>query len=280
MSTPAQSLTSLDWYRQSLDESGNGRRGVWVRWFRGPSFLLFHVSLYVISIVFLFAIDLIRSPASFWIENLAFAWAALIVVHAAIAGLIWAIGLLKEDRPSEKHDLQWSSTSTTGGWGEKREEPQDANFRMSAPHSDDKAIRTNVPPMHSAPISTTNDTPAAQPPQSWSSIDQSSVAASPPVPASVPAPASAAGHASPWSGWEPASAAAIARQALEGTTSGERASWTEASDAAWLTHASDSPSPDSDTFKQQFRGRRERRRADRSKTAKAFDEEDSGPPPR
>ena len=283
MSTPVQSLTSLDWYRQALDESANGRRSPWIRWFRGLSFLLFHVSLYAISIVLLFAIDLIRSPGSLWIDKVALAWAVLIVVHAAIVGLIWAIGLLKEDESSETHELRWSSASTSGGWGAKREEPQDADFRMSVPIPDVTVARTTTSPARSAPLTTAA---TATPPPTWSSIKPP---ASPSAPVSESAPPSAAGHESPWSGWEPASAATIARRALEGTGSGERASWTEASAAAWLTHASGTSAPNSanpstttsdpDTFKQQFRNRLERRNADRGRIPKPSDGEDSGIPP-
>lgn len=286
MSTPMQSLTSLDWYRQALDESAHGRRVTWVRWFRGLSFLLFHISLYAISIVLLFAIDLIRSPASLWIHNVAFAWAALIVVHAAIVGLIWAIGLLTEDESHDKHELRWSSATTSPGRGANHGEPQDADFRMVAQIPGTAAITTSTA-AQAAPSSTVSRV-AAEFTQSWSSIKSPPLAApSAPVPASPPAPTSAATAESPWSGWEPASPATVARQALEGARSGERASWTEASAAAWLTRASGttttapssaSPSSDSDTLKRKLSTRLERRNAVRAGSPEPADGEVSGIP--
>lgn len=288
MSTPVQPLTSLDWYRQALDESANRRRNGWLRWFRGLSFLLFHVSLYAISIVLLFAVDLIRSPGSLWIVNLALAWAVLIVVHAAIVGLIWAIGLLQEDESSEKHDLRWSSATASPGRRAKHEEPQDADFRMAAQIPGARA--TTSATVARAALPTTTTTVAAESTQSWSSIKQpSSAAASAPAPLSPPTPTSAASPESPWSGWEPASPATVARQALEGDRSGERASWTEASAAAWLTRASGTtttapssanPSSDSDTLKRKLSTRLERRNAGRAGAPEPqpSDDETSGIP--
>lgn len=253
MGTPAQSLTSVGWYQRALDEAANGRRKRVMRWFRGRSFLMFHVSLYAVGIVALFAVDLIRAPESLWIGTVALAWAVLIVIHAAIAGLVWATGLLRDDTSNEAAAPGWLSA----GWREDRGEPQDANFRMAA-------AAAQLPPTASEqplPLAVTQTWAAPQP------IQQ----APPPAATKRPEPAIAPGSGlgetplSPWGGWEPKSAAEIARTATSSNHSSERASWTEASAVAWLSHASDAgpsrtpPSPaedvDSDVRKEQRRSR-------------------------
>ncbi len=238
MSTPAQSLTSLGWYQRALDEAADGRRTRVMRWFRGRSFLMFHLSLYAVGIVALFAIDLIRTPESLWVGTVALAWAALIVIHAAFAGLIWAVGLLRDDMPREAPEPGWFSS----GWRGTRTEPQVAAFRSA----------TELPAAPAAPAETEHPLPLTVP-QAWATSQPVQAAPRVPDPASTifhePAVAGAyplraepgEPSQSPWGGWEPTSAADVARGATSGSRASERASWTEASAVAWLAQASNVP---------------------------------------
>lgn len=235
MSTPAQSLTSLGWYQRALDEAADGRRTRVMRWFRGRSFLMFHLSLYAVGIVALFAIDLIRTPESLWVGTVALAWAALIVIHAAIAGLVWAVGLLRDDMPREAPEPGWFSS----GWRGNRTEPQVAAFRSATelpatPAETEHPLPLTVPQAWATP-QPIQAAPRVQDPAS-TIFQEPAVAGAYPLRADPGEPSQ-----SPWGGWEPTSAADVARGATSGSRASERASWTEASAVAWLAQASNDP---------------------------------------
>jgi len=225
--TPVQSLTSLEWYREALNEGADGQGRGALRWLRGLPFLRAHISLYALAIVALFALNLVRSPGSLWIDNVALAWAALLVVHAACAGLIWAIGLLRESEREEARDQTWAVARLQA----PRNEPQEAEYRMAAAESaPDTPIAAEVPTWQpAAPTPTVTPTPKSAAAETDAPADSPAVEASPPT------------KSSPWSGWEPRSPADIAREA---EASQERASWKEAAAAAWLARESDVTAPD------------------------------------
>jgi len=236
--TPVQSLASLEWYREAFNEGADGRGRGALRWLRGWPFLRAHISLYALAIVALFALNLVRSPGSLWIDNVALAWAALLVVHAACAGLIWAIGLLRESEREEARDQTWAVARLQA----PRNEPQEAEYRMAvaaaaatAESTADAPIAAEVPTWQPAtPTPTVTPTPPSGAPE----------AAAPAGAASTVEPSPPA-KSSPWSGWEPRSPADIAREA---EASQERASWKEAAAAAWLARDSDVTAPDTDPF--------------------------------
>lgn len=234
--TPVQSLTSLEWYREALNEGADGQGRGALRWLRGLPFLRAHISLCALAIVALFALNLIRSPGSLWIDNVALAWAALLVVHAACAGLIWAIGLLRESEREEARDQTWAVARLQA----PRNEPQEAEYRMAAAaateeSAPDTPIAAEVPTWQSvAPTPTvTPPAPPAAPEAEAPGADSPAVEPAPPA------------KSSPWSGWEPRSPADIAREA---EASQERASWKEAAAAAWLAREADVTAPDAVSF--------------------------------
>lgn len=204
-----------------------------MRWLRGFGAFRAHISLFLATIVLLFAINLIRSADDLWITRVIVIWAAILVIHAAIIGILWALAILSQP------DTDSSPATTTGPirWATSAwrtspaSEPTDADFRhatVSAPDAMNAVAQDTiiVPPAPwtqepDAPIETASTVVWPTPP----------VETAPP-PASAPSQPAPTSPSSPWEGWEPTSPADVARKAI---SSSERASWKEASAAAWLT---------------------------------------------
>ncbi|HEU0163960.1 MAG TPA: hypothetical protein VFQ54_02885, partial [Thermomicrobiales bacterium] len=127
-------MTSLDWYREALHESSHARRTRIAQWFRGWPFLKLHLSVFAFAIVVLFALNVARTSGGLWIGTVALAWLAVIVIHAAVGGIIWALDLLRQDPDRlEAEDLPWTAINLRplGGGGGGRGEPQDIDYRMA-----------------------------------------------------------------------------------------------------------------------------------------------------
>jgi hypothetical protein len=154
-----------------------------------------HVSFFAAGIVTMLLANLIRTPEDVWAGRWIMAWTVLLLVHAVVIGLLWAMQQWNADAPDEALHMRppreregapsfsWGLGDTTGT------DPQEVDFRVS------DGRRTGA---------------TAGPPQA------------------TPAPG--------WTAWN------IADQEPEDPPPGERASWKEASAAAWL----DRPRPASD----------------------------------
>ena len=68
-------------------------------WWGGAGFLRLHASILLAAIPALFLVNLILAPDRLWIGRIGLAWLALLIVHAAIAGIVWGIGILQQDAP-------------------------------------------------------------------------------------------------------------------------------------------------------------------------------------
>lgn len=128
----AQSPPSTAPPRQSrLIDATQERRGIAGRlrlptdpaWWGGPGFLRLHVSLFLAAIPALFLVNLILSPDRLWVGRAGLAWLALLVVHAAIVGMLWAIRLLGQDSatsdrsPAPTPDSGWAPAHPPASWG-------------------------------------------------------------------------------------------------------------------------------------------------------------------
>ncbi|MGB3329987.1 MAG: hypothetical protein WBA46_13580, partial [Thermomicrobiales bacterium] len=177
---------------------------------------------------------------------------ALLVVHAAIAGIVWAISLLRDDAAetvARGSTSQPRSTWITGPPGE----PQDADFRVSGPgvRADGWGARADT--REPAPAATTTDPVASAPEAS----DQAApaghglwdgwTAARPASPSRLgtSATTSASGHGTAGAGTRSDGETAFAP--LPDMASEERVSWRKVAEAAWLAPPDDDdpdPTPD------------------------------------
>ncbi|MGC4108362.1 MAG: hypothetical protein QM753_18730 [Thermomicrobiales bacterium] len=224
-------------------------------WWGGYGFLRFHCSLFLTGIPLLFLVNLIQSPERIWIDRVGLAWLALLVVHAAITGIIRAVGVLREDEqslPVRETISQPRSTWITA----RSTELQDADFRASpreALSDDGWGVSADMAALTEA---------------SWR--DAMPVAA-PAPPAGSLAQGEPIAGTSVWDGWtasvevsRPGGRRASAAPTITTTTTtpapqtaraadsspdapsadAELVSWRTVTDAAWLSPVDDSASPD------------------------------------
>lgn len=184
---PSRPFESLEWYRDAARNNfrdDDPRKGL-AKWASGFGMLQAHVSLFAAGIVALLAINLIRTPEDIWSGRWIMAWTVLVLLHAVVIGLLWAMRQWNGDAPDEallmapaREREQPSALS----WGLNGNEAQDVDFRVTT-----------------------------------------GTRASSPSPAPDPVEASA------WVGWNSAD-----QDQDEHSPGAERASWKEASAAAWL----------------------------------------------
>ena len=96
MQRPARPFESLDWYREASRReyrSGNAAHEA-LRWLKSSRCFAFHVGMFALGITIALAINVARDPGSIWVDKLALGWSLLLLVHAAVVALIFAIGLL------------------------------------------------------------------------------------------------------------------------------------------------------------------------------------------
>jgi hypothetical protein len=102
MQVPTRPFESLEWFRDA--SSGEVRpRGPLrnaLRWLKSSRCFAFHIGLFALGITIALAINAARNPADIWVDRLAIGWAILLVIHAGIVLLIWAIGLLTGNDPA------------------------------------------------------------------------------------------------------------------------------------------------------------------------------------
>lgn len=96
MQRPARPFESLEWYREASRREARPRGFVnrTIQWLRSFRFLAFHVGLFALGITIALAINVARTPGTIWVDRMALSWVLLLVVHAAIIALLFAIGLL------------------------------------------------------------------------------------------------------------------------------------------------------------------------------------------
>lgn len=198
------------------------------QWWNGLGLLRFHFSVYVAVVPILFVVNLIQSPADLWIDRAALAWLALLVLHAAVVGLIWAIAIWQREA-TETERPPGATLQPRSTWITSRDAvPQDATFRTTTTDGHDAPLASWGPPV--------NATGAG------SSIWGEFVASHRDLGGRHTPEASSA----PGSPWDTAGAVS-APAALPSATTGEtvssekrpapddRVSWRAVTDAAWLT---------------------------------------------
>ncbi|CAA9558311.1 MAG: hypothetical protein AVDCRST_MAG87-1370 [uncultured Thermomicrobiales bacterium] len=229
---PTRPFESLDWYRQA-SRSGSGSLGAGGRfldWARGIGFLSLHVSMLALGSVAMFVVNLLRSPERIWVDRAIPIWTLIVIIHAVLVGLLWAIGQLnrEDDGPLlVVSDARWRAASTwaandparppTGGAPSSGPSRPEAGAETTmqarpAPGTDTQFQRaaSPAPPGEPGVATTTQFRPSASAPESTR----------PPV-----SPAHD-GSASRWSGWE----SDVPQPAGSGDL--DRASWQEAAAAA------------------------------------------------
>lgn len=207
-------------------------------WWGGLGFLRFHASLFLTALPVLILINLIQSPQRLWIERMGLAWLALLVVHAAIAGIVWAIGLLREgaDGPNAR-DVAAQPRSP---WATvQAAEPENPDFRTSAPTGvgDGWSVAPAPPPPGASPSAIPDSQPDASQSATpaatgvwdgWTAARPASTRlgsrpgpALSPTPAPITEPDPFASHPDP--------------------AGDERVSWRKIAEAAWLAKPEDDP---------------------------------------
>ncbi|MBA2246896.1 MAG: hypothetical protein H0W23_02115 [Chloroflexia bacterium] len=244
---PTRPFESLDWYRQA-SRSGSGGLGSGARlldWARGIGFLTLHVSIYALGIVTMFVLNLLRSPDRIWVDRAIPIWTLIVIIHAVLVGLLWAIGQLNREDDGPLlivSDANWRDAAT---WtrGESATPPPAG----PAPPAFARAPATGTETtQHFRPSPTMEPsvqprTGSAPPPRGESGTDRmmqfrpTHVAESH---AERPVTQAPVGAASEWSGWE-----SDVPQRLD-PNDPERASWQEAEAAARRGRTATSPPPD------------------------------------
>lgn len=201
---------SLEWYRDAT-RSSSGGHARFLDWARGIGFLSVHVSVYALGTVAMFVVNLLRAPDAIWVDRATPIWTLIVVIHAGVVGLLWAIGQLdrEDDEPIRiVTDLSWRQAKTWPGDGPVGAAPE-ALVTVAAP-----PLVPHPPQDRVVGLQTTQQfRPASSP-----SAGQSRVGA----------PAS---RETKWSGWESESPQRIAPD------DPNRASWQEAAAAAWRDRA-------------------------------------------
>ena len=211
---PTRPFESLDWYRQA-SRSGSGNLGTGARlldWARGIGLLSLHVSVFALGIVAMFVINLLRSPDRIWVDRAIPIWTLIVVIHAVLVGLLWAIGQLnrEDDGPLlVVSDAKWRSASTWASAGPS-------------------------PTLTDTPRSTVPPAPAEDGAEATMQFRPSPAAR---ATTSPPGEAPHDGAAPKWSGWD-------GDVPQQGTSSdADRASWQEAATAARRGRTAASPPP-------------------------------------
>ena len=224
-------------------------------WWGGFGFLRFHCGLFLIGVPLLFLVNLILAPQRLWIDRFGLAWLALLVVHAAIVGIIRAVGVLREDAqpaPARETTAQPRSSWITA----RSAEPQDADFRIASPEpaSDGGQAPSETPTLASWRQATPPAPPAslARPgPPAGSSVWDGWTAGRTPSSARTrsqrdagPAPSSPVASPLPSSAKTGTGDTATPDAPIQPTAPAgeERVSWRKVAEAAWLTPPDD-PSP-------------------------------------
>jgi len=200
---PTRPFESLDWYRDATRTGPDGRSAQerFLDWVRGIGFLSLHVSVFALGVVTMFVVNLLRSPDAIWVDRSIPIWSLMVVIHAGLAGLVWAIGLLNRDDDEPIRvvsDASWRRAET---W----------------PTSDQTAPSPETPAVPAPTLTAPREvgTPGEQ------DAAQETVQHPTPPP---PAPAS---PTTKWSGWE-----SDIPQRVD-PNDPDRASWREAAAAAW-----------------------------------------------
>jgi hypothetical protein len=96
MQPPTRPFESLDWFREASrreHRSGNAGHQA-LRWLRSSRCFAFHIGLFALGVTVALAVNVARTPGSIWVDRMAMAWILLLVIHAVIVSLIFAVGLL------------------------------------------------------------------------------------------------------------------------------------------------------------------------------------------
>jgi hypothetical protein len=95
----------------------------------GRGFLEAHASVYAVGIVALFVVNLIKDPTDIWATRWILAWTTVVLIHAVVLGLLWAIRQFASDEgdeplivPMRPMDQSWNTTGTGA---------QDVDFRVA-----------------------------------------------------------------------------------------------------------------------------------------------------
>jgi len=100
---PSRPFESLEWYRDAVRNNfrDDAPQPALARWAGGMGMLHAHVCLFAAGVVVLFLVNLIRSPGDIWAAPWIMAWTVLLLIHAVVIGLLWAIRLWNDDAPDE-----------------------------------------------------------------------------------------------------------------------------------------------------------------------------------
>jgi hypothetical protein len=92
-----------------------------------------HISLYALGIVALYAINLIRNPDDVWADRWILAWTVLVLIHAVVVGLLWAVRQWNADEPPDE-PLLMTRRAPGPAWAMPPAESanaQEARFRVN-----------------------------------------------------------------------------------------------------------------------------------------------------
>lgn len=146
---PSRPFESLEWYRDAVRNNfrdDNPRQGL-ARWAGGIGMLHAHICLFAAGIVVLFLVNLIRSPGDIWAGTWIMAWTVLVLIHAVVIGLLWAMRQWNDDAPDEAllmsserererpPAFNWG-VSETNNW-----DAQDVDFRVATARRPDVLVQ-------------------------------------------------------------------------------------------------------------------------------------------
>jgi hypothetical protein len=136
---PSRPFESLAWYR---DAARNGFRDEqpekpFLAWLQGFGLLQAHISVYALGIVALYSINLVRDPGDSWAERWILAWTVLVLIHAVVVGLLWALKQWNADEPDEP--LLMTRRPMGPAWAmppAEQANAREASFRVNEPSQD------------------------------------------------------------------------------------------------------------------------------------------------
>jgi hypothetical protein len=136
---PSRPFESLAWYR---DAARNGFRDEqpekpFLAWLQGFGLLQAHISLYALGIVALYSLNLVRDPSDSWAERWILAWTVLVLIHAVVVGLLWALKQWNADEPDEP--LLMMRRPMGPAWAmppAEQANAREASFRVNEPGQD------------------------------------------------------------------------------------------------------------------------------------------------
>jgi len=202
MQKPARPFESLEWYR--LARLGYDAEHPWLSRARSFATVRAHVSIFAVGAIALLVINLLGSPERVWADTAIAVWGLFVVMHAVATGILLLVAqlLAEEEDIRPASEVRWDPMRT---W-------------MAVPTAQPEPANgvTGMPTTLSPQTTQTTATPTA-----------SSDMAGTPAPATGETLPSAPADSQAGPGWrEPVPPAA--------PPAAERASWKEASDAAWL----------------------------------------------